>query len=606
MKCSYWIKAASAVLVLAAVAPAARTAPVPGDKSPLAQVPATAPIVIHINGVESVRDHVVAFLKNAVPDQAALVEKQSEDFLKNGFAGRKLKGLAKDGPIFVVFTEMPKPGDNQPKMAVIAAVTDYAEFRDNILSEKEKKDLKTGDGLESTVGEDNHEDIFFVDRKDYVVVTPQKDVAQALAKAPTAGLDGKLSKTQAAAFLSSDAGVYVNMDAVNKEYADQIKKAHESVDELLQKAEKQDDKSMKMALSMAKQLVGPLFQAVEDSKAALVTAEVHPGGVALHTEVGFRDNSTTAGLLKGSKLAAFQDLEKLPAGQFAYVGLSISPALTKLVGPLMQGLAADPDSKGAKALTEAFEDWVKAGPTEQVASTTMPPGGLSILKCAEPEKAVKAAIQMLQAQGEEGGLQSAFLKGKPEVKPDAEKYKNTEFTYIHMEFDFDKLFSTTAGGKEIPAAVQKAQREMMAKMMGEGLTAWLGTDGKQVLQVTAKDWDAAKKLLDQYYKGENTVGDDKAFLTARKELPAEATVVELIDAMQYANLILGMVKPLMEAGGTKLPVKLPEPVKGQPGYIGFAAALQGDAAGMDFVVTAEAVKQIYQNYVAPLMKSKGD
>lgn len=147
---------------------------------------------------------------------------------------------------------------------------------------------------------------------------------------------------------------------------------------------------------------------------------------------------------------------------------------------------------------------------------------------------------------------------------------------------------------------------MMAKMMGEGLTAWLGTDGKQVLQVTAKDWDAAKKLLDQYYKGENTVGDDKAFLTARKELPAEATVVELIDAMQYANLILGMVKPLMEAGGTKLPVKLPEPVKGQPGYIGFAAALQGDAAGMDFVVTAEAVKQIYQNYVAPLMKSKGD
>ena len=49
-------------------------------------------------------------------------------------------------------------------------------------------------------------------------------------------------------------------------------------------------------------------------------------------------------------------------------------------------------------------------------------------------------------------------------------------------------------------------------------------------------------------------------MTARKELPAEATVVELIDAMQYANLILGFMKPVLEASGAKLDVKLPEPV----------------------------------------------
>ena len=30
-------------------------------------------------------------------------------------------------------------------------------------------------------------------------------------------------------------------------------------------------------------------------------------------------------------VAAFKDLEKLPAGQFAYVGVSISPALTRLI-----------------------------------------------------------------------------------------------------------------------------------------------------------------------------------------------------------------------------------------------------------------------------------
>ena len=610
MKRTHWMKAAAAVVVLAAAAPLAWTAP--AGNSPLAQVPADAPLVIHLNGLEAVRDHVVAFLKNAAPDQAALVEKHSEEFLKNGFQGRKLAGLAKNGPIFVLLTELPKPGvgggpDNPPKMAILAAVTDYAAFRDNVLSDDEKKNLKKGDGFESTAS-DMGGDIFFVDRKDYVVVTPRKDVAEALAKAPTAGLEGKMSKGQAAKFLSSDVGVYVNMEDVNKEYADQIKAARTGAEEALQKAEKQDDKSLKMALSMAKQVIPPLFQALEDGRATLVTLEARPNGVALHSEAAFKDDSKTAGLFKDSTLAGFKDLEKLPAGQFAYVGLSVSPALTRLLGPLMHGLAADPDSKGGKALGEAFDEWVKAGPTEEVVSAAMPPGGVQIIKCAEPEKAVEAATRMLTAQGEEGGLQSAFLKGKPEVKPAAEKYKDIEFTYVHMEFDLEKMFPATAGGKEIPEAMRKAQIEGMRKMLGEGVTAWVGADkeAKEVVQVSAQDWAAAEKLLDQYTKGVNTVGDDKAFVTARKELPAKATVVEMIDAVQYVGLILDFVKPLLASGGTKVPFQLPEAVKGTPGYVGFAVTLEGDAASTDFVVTAEAVRQIYKNYVAPMLKPKGD
>ena len=148
---------------------------------------------------------------------------------------------------------------------------------------------------------------------------------------------------------------------------------------------------------------------------------------------------------------------------------------------------------------------------------------------------------------------------------------------------------------------------MMRKMMGEGTTTWLGSDGKEVVQVTAKDWDAAKELLDQYYKGQDRAGDDKAFAAARKELPAKATVVELIDVMQYAKLIIDVVKPALGAAGTKAPVlNLPAAVKGQPSYIGVAATLEGDSAGMDIVVTAESVQQIYKNYVVPLMKPKGD
>src|SRR5438874_421396 len=122
MKRSHWM---TAVFALAALAPAAwAAAPAAPDKSPLGWVPATAPVVIHLNGPETLRDHVVA--------------------------------------------------------------------------------------------------------------TPSKDVAADFAKT-TPGLDGKMDKAQAARFLASDEGVYVDMEAVNKQYGDQIKAAHKAMTEQFDK-----------------------------------------------------------------------------------------------------------------------------------------------------------------------------------------------------------------------------------------------------------------------------------------------------------------------------------------------------------------------------------
>src|SRR5262249_1091614 len=150
--------------------------------------------------------------------------------------GRKLDGLAKDGPIFVVFTEMPHPG-TEPKVAVIAAVTNYEDFRNGILKEDERKKLKKDGAIESTTL-DNGESIFLIDRKGFVVATPSKDVADALAKNP-AGLAGKVSETVATKFLASDIGLFVNLDPINKEYAEQIKQMREKAEEGFKQIEEQ-------------------------------------------------------------------------------------------------------------------------------------------------------------------------------------------------------------------------------------------------------------------------------------------------------------------------------------------------------------------------------
>src|SRR5262249_9553462 len=140
--------AALAALLLGTAA--ARPAPVPGAPAGLDQVPATAPLVLHLRGVEGTKDRLLALLKNALPDVYPMVQAKVDEWFKDGIDGRKLNGLPKDGPIFVAFTELPKPGE-EPKVAVILAVTKYAEFRDNVLKEGERKNLKAdGAGVEKT------------------------------------------------------------------------------------------------------------------------------------------------------------------------------------------------------------------------------------------------------------------------------------------------------------------------------------------------------------------------------------------------------------------------------------------------------------------------
>src|SRR4051794_2974726 len=214
MRRSQWWWVGMALLAFALAGTPARTAPVPApaEARGLDQVPATAPLVVYVRGVEGVRDRLLALLEAALPDVAPQAKQRLQEAWKRGLEGRKLRGLAKDGPVFLAFTEMPKPGE-QPQVAVIAAVTSYQEFRDNVLKEDERKGLKdNGRGVERTTLA-NGESIFFVDRKGFAVVTPAEEVANALAgKQP--GLDGKVSKAQAARLLRGDLGLYLSMDAV--------------------------------------------------------------------------------------------------------------------------------------------------------------------------------------------------------------------------------------------------------------------------------------------------------------------------------------------------------------------------------------------------------
>jgi hypothetical protein len=596
-----WLRTAAALLALTTAATLAPAAPVPGDKGALALVPASAPVVVHVRGAEGTSERLLTLLKNALPDVHPLVAPHIESALKDGIEGRKLRGVAKDGPIFVVFLDVPDFRANQPpNVAVVVGVTKYEEFRDNVLTQGERKDLKEDKtaGYEMTVME-NDQSIYFVNKKDYAVVTPSKETAAAFAKGQP-GMDTKVSKELTGKLLASDVGLFLRMDTLNKQYADQIKSAKDTLSQLIDLAGGQLGKSQKAGVDLIKKLIGPAFQAIEDSQGVLVTAEFRPSGLAVHAQTEMRSGSATAETLKGSNPVAFADMGKLPAGRMNYNGIKLDPAVLKALGGFLFGAVGDADSKEGKAIAAAVEELVKAKPGARIDAMSIPPAGVQVLQYEDPAKAVEAQLKLLQALAAGEMFQSGVLKEKPKIQVKAEKFKGFELNAVQMAWDIEKMTEEATGGQPLPEEAKKQLAEGMKKLLGENLNLWFGTDGKVVVQVTAKDWKSAEKLLDQYFNGTDSVSAVKAFAEIRKELPAEATALTLFDIPQYIGVIGDFVVPLLGQFAAVPPNFPAKPEKGVAAFVGTAVTLRPERGSFDLFVSASAAKEFYNSVVRPL------
>jgi hypothetical protein len=579
-------------LAVLTVPAAVQSAPAPVERSGLDQVPATAPIVVHVRGAQGTRDRLVAMMEKALPDVLAKFQPQMDDALKNGVQGRKLRGLAKDGPIFLVFTELPKPNENPPKMAIILAVTDYKAFRDGLLTEEEQKNVKENNGVESATID--RETVYFVDRKGYAVVTPNEEVATAFTK-KQAGLNGKLSKEQAGKLMNSDVGVYIAVDALNKEYAEQIKQARQGIEQAIDfGAAQAPDKAQKNAIEMAKGAIGPIFQAIEDSQGVLLTAEFRPGGLAFHIQSEVREGSPTGQLLQDTRPVTFQELARMPEGRAYYMGMKTSSALLKGLGNFVA--AASKDNKEGKAMSEAMDELAKAKPEVRLDAFSFPPAGLQVHHYQDPAKAVAAELKLFKSMEAGGTVSTGTLKEKPVIKESAQKHGDFQLHSVQFVWDFDKMAEPFAQKGE---EAKKQFIEGMKGLMGEKMTIWFGTDGKSVVQVSAPDWETAQKLLDQYVKGNNTAGNVAAFTEVRKEMPAEASFLALVDAVQSLGAVVEGFKPLL--GGIVPPNWPAIPGKGTPSFVGVSVTLQPQRGGFDFFLSNAAAQEIYKAFVKPLL-----
>jgi hypothetical protein len=562
-------------------------APVQGapdaSDSGLAQVPAQAPVVFYVKGIERTKDRLVTMIKNAVPDLAQQVQDKMDEGIKQALEGRELKGVPKDGPIFLVLTEMPETtSEGPPPAAAIFRVTNYTEFRDAFLKEEEKKTIKADPaGYESVKISDK--DVYLVNRDGYAIATPQKDIAILFTKKQP-GLDTKVDKDVAKKLLESDAGLYVDMTAVNKKYGDQLKQFRQLLP-LLMGQVAQSGQVDKGQMEMIKRFGETIFQLIDDARTFVVAADFRPEGFSLHTQLAVAEDSKTNSLLKDAKPAALDGLAKLPAGHLGYWAMQLSPELLKTIQPFIIGTMGS-DPKSVKGLQEALDEMVAAEPQSILVNFDIPIEGMQIWECKDPGKVVQGQLRLLQSLEEGGSYANAVLKEKPKIKPDAENHRGFKLTSVSMIWDFDKMTEKAAGGG-------KQMAEVMKKMMGEGVNSWFGSDGKIYVQVTAKNWEGARRQLDEYLDGTNAISQNKGFQETWKQLPAETTMVSLMDLPQYVAIIADFVGPALQGQG--LPFSIPQlkATKGKT-YLGVALVLQPTRGAVEIWFPGTAVNEIFK------------
>ena len=591
---------AATVVAIAAAATAAPAPPV-GKNVPL-PYPAKAPLVVHVNGVEKARERLAKMLEALPPAEAKQVKGQLDSGLTKLLAGRKLTAVPADGRAFVVVHDFTSLVGDDPAVSVLVPVTGYKEFKDTFLTAAERKTVeKAGAGLESVKSSATGDEVtlYMAELKGYVALAVGKETAEIYAGKYTPAASGAMGADLSDTFLSADVALYVNMDAVNDKYGEQIRQFKGLIDFALGQAQMGGmlPGLNKKQIDLVKVMLNGFVQGIEDAQGVVIAGEFRPEGLNLRTQVQFADDSASAKMLKAETPGPLADLSKLPKGLSTYGGTKFGAKFAELGKQFAQEFAAaEDDEKGAAKIDKLLADLAAAGPAGEYAASAAPDAGLTVSAYQSADKAAAALTALYQALPAGGRMASIVLKDKPKVTPAAEKYRGFTFAQVTLSLDF------AATVESLPENVKESTLNSLKRMAKEKGTFWLGTDGKVVAQVVGQDWDAAKKLLDEYLDGKAGVGGEAGFQLARKNLPADASAIYLFETSQVLVMLVEQVK----AAGAAIPGGLPpigevKPVKGEATYVGVALAFKPRVATFDAFVPGTAMN-VATKMLVPLFR----
>lgn len=582
--------AAFAVVLAAPPAPAA---PVPPDaaKGTPFPFPAKAPLVVCLNGYDTARAKLGKMLAAALPKDAAPLGKLLDATLDKLLDGRKLTAVRKDARAFLVLTDLASAVDDEPAVAVLVPVTKYNDFLSSFLTRDELRTLdRGGDGIDTvrTAAFGAERPAHLVDLKDYAAVTLDKETAGSFAARYAPASSDQMGREPAETFLKADLAVYVNMEAINEQHADEIRAFKGLAEFAIQQAQQQGalQAMNRKQVAGVKAMLAALVQGVEDCRAVVLGVEFRPEGLVARLQVRFADGSPSAKLIASERADPFHPVGRLPAGLGTYAGVRFGPSILGVIRDLGTEFATTADdARGAELIERHLKDLADAGPGGEFAAALPPRASITVTEYKEPNRAARALAKAFRAVGPGGRVNGVVVKAAPRVGDEAEAHRGFTFSSVNLTHDFE---ASVAG---LPEVAKPAALDAFRRTVPEKVAHWIGTDGKVVVRVTAKDFHTAKGLLDSYLDDKGAVGASPGYRRVREQLPAEANFLFVAEVESAAAAFAAALR----SAGDALPgfPRLGPPRKprgGPPAYVGLAVTLKDDTATVTVFVPSASVE----------------
>jgi len=551
-------------------------------------VPAEAEVVVRVRAPRAVRDDLAKMLQMMSP----MLGQGATGALDNGLGmlAQRFGKDAQDSPMLAV-ARLPQKDDNgPPPFAVITQAKDYAAFQKLLAPEAKPK--SQGGGIDE-LDADGQPPVFTAKGANYVVAGSSKDLVGTLAR-PKSGLDKGLSAELRERFLGGDAGVYVNLAAIQARYGEQIEQARGTFMDGLDKAAAANKAAPGMNMDAAKDLYGRMFDALKDGDALALHFDFDPQGLTVSGLAGVKSGSGAAKSLADPVVGTGEALAQLPDDAAFYTFMNLSPEtferFQKMAMAFMGGTTGKPSPEMARAMAAS----IKAGPKETAGAVSFGKGGMrqvNLSTFTDPKQAAEATEAMARAMKQNKSGLPDIIKDI-DVQPAAQKYKGFSFTRTKVTFDKEKLAAMAP--PNAPAAGG------MSAMLGEGSTTWSGTDGKVFLSVVAPDWEKARGQIDAVLGGgKGTLGPVAGYQTIRKLLPRQVGSLFLISAQGLLKQGLAQFAAMAPDGPAgKVELKLPD----APAL--FGGALTPTPRGYQFrFVVPSSVGPVIEQGVGPIMQA---
>lgn len=559
----------------------------PADAAWLKAVPAEAEVVVRGRAPGSIHGDLDQMLKAMSPNLAEMAKPVVDagvDQLANQFGQDALKTP------FLFLMRLPKAEDVQaaepgtlPPFAGLVRSADHAGVQKTLAGGDPEAKAQPG-GYDRFTNVDGKTLYSAKLNGGFVVFGSDKDLVAATVK-PTATLDARLNDDLRKALFGGDLGFYVNLKAVQARYGDQLDQARaEAIDGIERGAAAQGNAG---STESAKAAVSRLFDTLKKGEA-----------LAFHLDFA-AEGLSVAGQTLGS---AAKDQPPAPAGTAALMTrlpadaaifsyMKLNPEAMQRFQRLGMSMLGGQPGKTSPALEKALAMQRQTGPQEIATAVEMSQGirSFSLIVPKDPKAYVDSMAATLTALKSNDDTKEVIKDVK--VQNGAEAYKEFQFNKATMTFDLDAIAKQQPNNPGGADAVKQV-------LGSNDLTTWFGTDGKQVLSVSAKDWNAAKAQIDAALSGAGNLGATPGYKVIRAKLPEKVNALVLVSMQGAVRQLAAQASARTPDGTVRVPADMPK----DPALLGGAITRTQTGSQFQFIVPS-AVGSVVERGLMPVISS---